>query len=297
MRIGTFVGDGHSRSPGLVPIKNRPDLAMTIDAGLLVSPDALALVRFGLRAADDPRIVSTVRAIDALLKRDLPAGPYWYRYNEDGYGETEDGGPFNGAGVGRLWPLLTGERAHFEIAAGRLKEARRLLGALEASSSPGGMIPEQIWDQADLPQKELYLGKPSGSAMPLVWAHAEHIKLLRSLKDGSVFDMPPQTLQRYVKGKPPEAPVIWKTNSQFRTIVHGRVLRFEFAEPAVVRWSPDGWSTHVDMDTTDTELGTHICDIGTDRLTTGDRIEAAVFWPERNFWAGDNFEIDVVAAT
>ena len=42
--------------------------------GLLISPDALALVRFGLRAADDPRILNTVKAIDALLQRELPAG-------------------------------------------------------------------------------------------------------------------------------------------------------------------------------------------------------------------------------
>ena len=34
----------------------------------IVSPDALALVRFGLRAADDPRIVDTVKVIDALLE-------------------------------------------------------------------------------------------------------------------------------------------------------------------------------------------------------------------------------------
>ena len=138
---------------------------MTLESGLLVSPDALALVRFGLRAADDPRIVNTVKAIDSLLKRDLPAGPYWYRYNEDGYGEKEDGSPFDGAGIGRLWPLLTGERAHFEIAAGRKDEAARLLATLEASASDGGLLPEQIWDEADIADKELFLGRPSGSAM------------------------------------------------------------------------------------------------------------------------------------
>src|SRR6201999_3027845 len=143
--------------------------------GLLISPDALALVRFGLRAADDPRILNTVKAIDSLLKRDLPAGPYWYRYNDDGYGEHEDGEPFDGSGIGRLGPLLTGERAHYELAARRPKEARRLLATLEASASAGGLIPEQIWDSDDIPGRELFFGRPSGSAMPLVWAHAEHI--------------------------------------------------------------------------------------------------------------------------
>ena len=60
------------------------------------------------------------------------------------------------------------------------------------------MLPEQIWDGADVPERELFRGRPSGSAMPLVWAHAEHLKLRRSLRDGKVYDLPPQTWQRYV---------------------------------------------------------------------------------------------------
>ena len=93
-------------------------------AALTVSPDALALVRFGLRAADDPRIVNTVKVIDALLKVDTPRGPSWHRYNGDGYGEHDDGSPFDGTGTGRAWPLLTGERGHYELAAGRLGTCR-----------------------------------------------------------------------------------------------------------------------------------------------------------------------------
>ena len=89
----------------------------------VVSPDALALVRFGLRAADDPRIVATVKAIDHLLKVELPQGPLWHRYNDDGYGEHEDGSPFDGTGIGRAWPLMAGERAHYELALGNHDEA------------------------------------------------------------------------------------------------------------------------------------------------------------------------------
>ena len=74
MRIGYSAGDANARSHGLIPIKNRADGNAAIEAGLLISPDALALVRFGLRAADDPRILNTVKAIDSLLRRDLPGG-------------------------------------------------------------------------------------------------------------------------------------------------------------------------------------------------------------------------------
>jgi glucoamylase len=164
----------------------------------IVSVDALAYVRFGLRAADDPRIVNTVKVIDALLKTETPFGPCWHRYNRDGYGEQEDGSAFDGRrGIGRLWPFLTGERAHYELLAGRPDEARRLLDVMERFACEGKLLPEQVWDTADIPSRELRFGRPSGSAMPLAWAHAEYIKLRRSLAEGRVFDLPPQTWQRY----------------------------------------------------------------------------------------------------
>lgn len=293
MRIGYSSGDANARSHGLIPIKNRPDGNEALQAGMLISPDALALVRFGLRAADDPRILNTVKAIDSLLKRDLPAGPYWYRYNDDGYGEHEDGAPFDGYGVGRLWPLLTGERAHYELAAGRPQEARRLLAALEASASPGGLIPEQIWDSHDIPRRELFLGRPSGSAMPLVWAHSEHIKLLRSLRDNAVFDMPPQTLDRYVKNAPPPAPLVWRQTAQVDRIATGRILRLEFLEPARVHWSTDNWTTVHDSPAVATGLGSFIFDLPNGGLSGEGIVRFTMFWPQQNRWEGANFEVAI----
>ena len=105
-------GSAASSLEGFVPIKNRPPDQSTAPAAHLISPDALALVRFGLRAAIDPRIQNTV--IDALLRVETQNGPGWHRYNGDGYGEHEDGSPFDGTGIGRLWPLLTGERGRYE---------------------------------------------------------------------------------------------------------------------------------------------------------------------------------------
>src|SRR4029077_19739104 len=81
--------DAASPAHGFVPIKNRPTGEHDREAWSIVSPDALALVRFGLRAPDDPRIRNTVAVIDALLKVELPAGPCWRRYNGDGYGEHD----------------------------------------------------------------------------------------------------------------------------------------------------------------------------------------------------------------
>ena len=128
----------------------------------LISPDSLALVRFGLRAPDDPRILNTVKVIDALLKANLPQGPCWYRYNGDGYGEHEDGSPFDGTGIGRPWPLLAGERGTLRTG-GRTSPGRRgLLKVMELSTEGGRLIPEQVWDADDIPALELVSRKADG---------------------------------------------------------------------------------------------------------------------------------------
>ena len=113
------TADAASPMQGFVPLKNRPPGQDCEAAVEMVSPDALALVRFGLRSACDPRILDTVKTIDALLRVQTPHGPAWHRYNGDGYGEHENGDAFDGTGIGRAWPLLTGERGHYELAAGR----------------------------------------------------------------------------------------------------------------------------------------------------------------------------------
>ena len=209
-------GKVRSRFQNNVHVKNVSAAEDTREASHLVSPDALALVRFGLRAADDPRIRDTAKVIDALLKVETPSGPSWHRYNDDGYGEHEDGSPFDGTGIGRGWPLLTGERAHYELAAGRVENAKRLLAAMESFANEGGLISEQVWDSPDIPERELHFGRPSGSAMPLVWAHAEYLKLRRSLRDGRVFDLPPQTVQRYLTEKTVSPRMVWRFNHKIR---------------------------------------------------------------------------------
>ena len=59
------TADAASPLTGFVPIKNRPWPQSSEHATEIVSPDALALVRFGLRAPDDPRILNTLAVIDA----------------------------------------------------------------------------------------------------------------------------------------------------------------------------------------------------------------------------------------
>jgi glucoamylase len=274
-----------------VKIKNHPGGGREFPAAEIVSVDALALVRFGLRAADDPRILDTVRVIDATLKTETVTGPVWHRYTHDGYGETAGGGPFIKAGIGRGWPLLAGERAHYEIAAGNCREAARLLDVMGAQTSPGGMIPEQVWDAPDIPEHELFNGHPAGSGMPLVWAHSEYLKLVRSLDDRAVFDTPPQTVQRYLKDKIVSSLVIWRFNHQVRVLAAGKTLRLELLAPAQVRWSVDDWQSFAEENSRTAPFGLHLIDFPREKLPPGATLRFTFYWPDAAKWEGRDFDI------
>ncbi len=278
---------------GFVPIKNRTLDSANAAAVEIVSPDALALVRFGLRAPDDPRILNTIKVVDALLRINLPTGPNWYRYNRDGYGEHEDGSPFDGTGIGRPWPLLAGERAHYELAAGRPESAAALLGVMENSTGASRLIPEQVWDKKDIPERELFAGKGSGSACPLVWAHSEYIKLRRSLADGKIFDQPAQTVERYLVRKTSAKYFNWRFNNKPRTMPLGKKLRILTMEPAMVHWSFDNWQTSHDGESIESGWNLQHLDLPTETLVVGRQIVFTFLWKKSGRWEGREFVVGV----
>lgn len=259
----------------------------------LVCVDTLGLVRFGLRAADDPRILNTIKVIDHRLKVETPNGACWHRYNCDGYGEDKYGTPFpqTDYGIGRAWPLLAGERAHYEIAAGNIEGAKNILKSIDKFAN-NGLIPEQIWDTDSIPEKELYFGHHTGSAMPLVWAHAEYIKLCYSIKQKKIFDMSSHTAERYIKNKVVSPFVTWRFSWPCYSVPSHKKLRIEVQAAALVHWTLNEWKNSYDSDTKDTDLGIHFVDIELKGQNTGS-IQFTFFWKEANHWENKNFEVPI----
>jgi glucoamylase len=284
----------HDPRQATVSLANREEGENTIKASDLVSVDALALVRFGLRDANDPRILNTIKVIDHLTKVDYENGPCWYRYNQDGYGEHADGSPFDGLGFGRPWPFLTGERAHYEVAAGNFKAADKLLKTMESFANEGGMFPEQIWDSQDIPEKELYFGKATGSAMPLAWAHAEYLKLCRSIKLKQVFDMPHQTRERYIEEKTHSKHYIFRFSTKFKEMPAGKILRIETFAPSIIKWTTDNWETSNKISSWDSEIGLHVTDLNTEDFIKGTCISFTFYWTNTQNWEGEDFEVKIV---
>jgi glucoamylase len=260
------------------------------EAREIVDAGFLELVRYGVRAADDPLIVDSLKVVDHVLKVETPKGPCWLRYNHDGYGQRSDGGPFLGWGQGRPWPLLVGERAHYELAAGG--DIRPLVETIERYASSGGMLPEQIWDEPD--RYGLVLGGPAGSAMPLVWAHSEYLKLLRSSHDGQVFDRIPIVEERYARGNhPPSQIEVFKVSRrQIRQIPAGKSLRITSAARFQVIWTADNWQTTHCLDSTQVGYAGSYADLPTSPEQTG-ALSFTLFWPEEHRWEGRNFEVAI----
>jgi len=278
---------------GILAIVNRPPGAQTVSpAKDIVDAGFLELVRYGIRRPDDPLIEDSLRVVDAVLKVETPFGPCWRRYNHDGYGQREDGGPYQGWGKGRAWPLLTGERGHYELAAGH--DVNPFIRAMEGFASPTGLLPEQVWDEPDRPEVHMSLGRPTGSAMPLMWAHAEYLKLLRSAFDGQVFDLIPEVAERYLSDRRVcKLLEIWKPNRQACTVKRGFTLRVQAPSPFRLHWSRDEWQTVEDTPSHPTALGIAFVDIPIPPAQHTP-IRFTFFWTANNRWEGRDYEVAVL---
>ncbi|HVF43323.1 MAG TPA: glucan 1,4-alpha-glucosidase, partial [Pyrinomonadaceae bacterium] len=188
----------------------------TFDEREIVDAGFLELVRLGVRSPQDPLVAKSLEVVDKVLKVETPNGATFYRYNHDGYGELDDGRPWNFdgkyTGKGRLWALLAGERGQYELALGRNADAARRLDAMAGFANAGGMIPEQVWDGPASPAPWFKFGEGTGSATPLAWAMAQFVRLATNLQEGRNLDTPDIVAARYAF-KPEQPP---RANADFR---------------------------------------------------------------------------------
>lgn len=286
IRIWPADGENDDGYRAVALANRQPGSQAVFDARDIVDAGFLELVRFGIRRADDPLILASVDAVDSALKVDTPVGPCWRRYNYDGYGQREDGSAYrDGWGEGRAWPLLTAERGNYEFALGR--NVTKHIGAMEGFASEAGLLPEQVWDEGDVGAAHMWLGKPTGSAMPLVWAHAEYIKLLRSVYDKKPFDRIRCVFERYSSKR--HSPLeVWKPNRQVKRAMKGSKLKIVAEEPFVLHLSFDGWKTARDVDSIHLPAAIDYADVPPE----GDTLVFTFYWPARGAWEGKDYSVD-----
>ena len=134
-------------------------------------------------------------------------------------------------------------------------------------------------------------GSPTDSAMPLCWAHAEYVTLVRSHKDGVCFDRIEPVYQRYAKAGTSSRIEMWTLAHQPQRIVQGKTLRIITERAATIHWSFDGWTTATDLETRATGFGCWFGDLPSDQLRVGARIRFEFLWQKG--WKGTDFEVEI----
>jgi len=187
-----------------------------VDAGFL------ELIRLGVKAPNDPYVAHSLAAVDQSIKVTTPSGDMWKRYTFDGYGEKADGSPWDGNGIGRAWPLLSGERGEYVLANGG--DALPYLQTMASSANDGYMIPEQVWDQAEPTSYGHVFGKGTGSAAPLAWAMAQYVRLAQGIAAGTPVETPSVVADRYATGKVLDVPDLSVTSPSDSSVAASREI-------------------------------------------------------------------------
>jgi len=155
-------------------------------------------------------------------------------------------------------------------------------------------LPEQLWDADDLPEKHMKFGGPTGSAMPLCWAHAEYVSLVRSAHDGVCFDRIEPAFQRYVVKPVKNSHEMWSACHPIRQMPTGQVLRLIVAADATVLWSANNWASTNQADTTQiSALKVLFADLPTKDCPDNSAIKFTFFWKEAQRWEGRNYSVVV----
>ena len=272
---------------GRVDVRNRG--GESVQAVALIGMEYLYLPRLGLRDPKDPRIQNTLKVSESVLKVETPHGVAYHRYNGDGYGERDDGSPFDGRGVGRGWPLLTGERGYLDVLLGI--DPLPYLEMMTRMTGQSGLIPEQVWDGPAMPERGLEPGKPTGSAMPLVWAHAEFLNLLAARHHGRPPKLLASVERRYQARRPEAATWHWRPTEPFDRLPSGRALLIEGAAPFRLHHGYDGWLEISDTPSVPLGLGMHGVRFDTDLISGHSTIDFTLYFPESASWEGTDHHI------
>ncbi|OGP16110.1 MAG: hypothetical protein A2V21_311325 [Deltaproteobacteria bacterium GWC2_55_46] len=284
------IAPGEQVCHALVFNRNRPK-DRPHHQGEIVDTGFLDLVRFGVRGPSDPHILSSIKVADRFLRFEHNGRVAFHRYNGDGYGEKEDGAPFDGSGVGRPWPLLTGERALYEIMAGG--EAQGYIRSFEEFANEGHLFPEQVWDSESIPARRLYRGRGTGSATPLSWAHAEYIKLLRSARDNAGCDLVEEVKARYIDRLTKLPMAAWKKSQPVSAASSGEILRIISLREANLVWTSDNWATKTEEPMAGTGLRIWRTDFSPERFAPGTRLFFTFYYNDTGEWEGKDYEIRI----
>jgi glucoamylase len=139
-------------------------------------------------------------------------------------------------------------------------------------------------------------GRPTGAAMPLVWAHAEYLKLLRSAVDGRVFERISIVEERYTgEDRHQGNPEIFKASRPLKAMKAGGTLRVVMENRFRILSTLDNWANVDTQESTNIGFPGSFADVVVPNTQTGP-ISFTLFWPGENRWEGKNYDIEILPA-
>ncbi len=155
----------------------------------------------------------------------------------------------------------------------------------------------------DLPAEGMYLGKSAGSAQPLVWAHAEYLKLLRSEPDGKIFDTIPVVEQRYAVAEDKRSfrsmVEIFQVARPITSVPAGFTLRILDRSRFEVVYTLDDWKTVEHESSQSVGFPGFVADIAAPAMADGapNKIVFTLHWPadaaDAERWLGHNCYVEI----
>ena len=129
--------------------------------------------------------------------------------------------------------------------------------------------------------------------MPLLWAHAEYIKLLRSAADETVYESVPEVVERYQRpNRAPATHMVWSFGHPEHVCRPGEAVRLVANTAFEVRWSCDGWLSVFSIQSAPSRLGVHFADLK-DVKAESKSIVFTFYWADSARWEGANFTIEI----
>jgi glucoamylase len=252
-----FLRLSKTGDPNAAIVYNLGNGSINADQRTVVDDGFLELARLGEMPAGSQLIANSLKVADSVLETNTPSGPGYHRYgtryesengvnvpvtgSTDGYGDCYAPAPMQCpltgrpwipwfTGTGHVWPLLNGERGEQDLQTGDVSGAVTQLDTMANFASGVGMIPEQDWEDPDVPPSPYGTdpttasigftdGQPAGSAGEITWAQAQYVRLARDIATGTLTDQPSIVRDRYVAHTPPAAAPLTVTAAAAGTTV------------------------------------------------------------------------------
>ena len=127
--------------------------------------------------------------------------------------------------------------------------------------------------------------------MPLVWAHAEFLKLLRARREKRPIELL-NSLEKHLRRKVAKVGTWhWRTDAPFDTLPANRDLLVEMESPFVMHIGFGGWKAIEDRSSATLPFGRHGVRLGKDELAGNRVLDFTRYFSRDSKWEGNDYHI------